>query len=192
MPGCRVGALLLAAAVCQLPSQALAQTRDTELLPVSGSLVYHALFHGSDTAVGVRFAGRISVEVASRTYVGFTVGSWDTFTESFALAEGHAISEDLQAVAYMAYAQRYVLTRGFVRGGAGAVHTRTVLPRDSRTVRVRGAVRPGATAGAGVDLGLRRYLFLTLSADYTYVFGAQGPPAELDRALTLGVALTLR
>jgi hypothetical protein len=192
MPRRRSGVLTLVLVLCHLPSQAGAQTRDSEHLPVSGSLVYHALLHGPETAVGVRFAGRLSLEVARETYAGFTVGSWASFTESFELPEGYGISEDLQAVAYLAYVQRYVLTRGFVRAGAGAVYTRSVLPLDFQSVRVLGALRPATTLGAGVEFGLRRYLFVTASADYTHVFRSKGPPDELDRALMLGVALTLR
>jgi hypothetical protein len=174
------------------------QTMDQ--LPVTGSLVYHALLHnGSDSTksrgVGLRFAGRIALRVSPGSYVGFTGGSWVSLTVGdFAPLEGETqyLGSQSEAFVYLIYLQQYVSRRLFLRGGAGLAETRTLIPVSRGLISVSERWRASTSLGGGVDLPLGRHVYLTPSVDFTLLPGADTNARELGSALALGLAITLR
>jgi hypothetical protein len=174
------------------------QTMDQ--LPVTGSLVYHALLHnGVDSAesrgVGLRFAGRIALRMGRGSYVGFTGGSWVSLTVGdFAPLAGETeyLGSQSEAFVYLIYVQQYVSRRVFVRGGAGLAETRTLIPESRVLISVTERWRASTSLGAGMDLPLGPHVYLTPSVDFTVLPGADTDARELGSALALGLAITLR
>ena len=174
-----------------------AQTADP--LPVAGSLIYHALLYnrvnGSSTrGLGLRFAGRLAVRVADKTYLGFGGGSWARLTkgECGLSPDCDGYNAQSEAYVYQLYVQRYLSgERVFLRGGAGLAETRTVLPVDRFVITVTSHWRGALSAGGGIDIPLARHVYLTPSLDYTVLPGAVPEAQELGSALAVGVAITL-
>lgn len=161
-------------------------------LPLSGSLAYRLLVFEDDLPNLARFAGRIGLATGARTYVGFFVGSWTTYHDCGAVPDPGCRDSDLQAVEYQLYVQQY-LTRGvFVRAGGGWGDVRTVLPASSRSLRTTFERYPAWSGGLGWDSPTLRRISLTAAADITGFAGADGPPDGLSRAISLGLALSIR
>jgi hypothetical protein len=170
-----------------------------EHLPVTGSLVYHALLHnGVDSAesrgVGLRFAGRIALRVRRETYVGFNGGSWVSLTVGDFGPEPQTeyLGSQSEAFVYLIYVQQYVSQRLFLRGGAGLAETRTLIPESRILISVTERWRASMSLGGGADLPLGRHVYLTPSVDFTLLPGADTDARELGSALALGLAITLR
>jgi hypothetical protein len=169
-------------------------------LPVTGSLVYHALLHhvidsAQARGVGLRFAGRIALRVGPDTYAGFTGGSWMSVTVGALDAEPQDtqyLGSQSEAFVYLLYAQHYISRRLFLRSGAGVAETRTLIPVSRGLISVTEHWRAGVSVGAGMDLPLGRYLYLTPSLDFTLLPGADTGAQELGSALALGLGITLR
>jgi hypothetical protein len=169
-------------------------------LPVTGSLIYNALFlnrvYGTNSrGLALRFGGRIAFRVASKTYVGLGGGSWIRITRGdcggIPDCEGF-VSSQSEAIVYQLYLQHYLgRTRLFLRGGAGMGETRTLFPENPLLIAVTRMWRGAVGAGGGIDLRLARYLYLTPSLDFTTLLGADTRAEELGSALALGLALTL-
>lgn len=176
------------------------QGQTMDHLPVTGSLVYHALLHnGVDSAesrgMGLRFAGRVALRVRRETYVGFTGGSWLSLTLGGIgplEAETEYLGSQSEAFVYLIYVQQYVSRRLFVRGGAGLAETRTLFPTSPVLISVTERWRASTSLGGGVDLPLGRHVYLTPSVDFTLLPGADTDARELGSALALGLAITLR
>jgi hypothetical protein len=170
-----------------------AKAQDTvSSLPLMGTLVYRGLSHGSDLPYALRFAGRVAFRAASRTYVGFLVGSWATDKSIFVRDNSRVIERDFQAVEYIVYAQLYVTGGVFLRGGGGLGTTRTVnaLP-PHQLLEVTGSYLPAVSAGVGFEIPLSSLVALSLSWDFTRLLRSEGPPVELNRAAQLGLGLTI-
>jgi hypothetical protein len=169
-------------------------------LPVTGSLIYHALFHNvvesaETVGVGLRFAGRLALRVGPRTYAGFGGGSWVTLSRGeVAVVQPQAgyFGAQSEAFVYLLYLQQYVAGRLFVRGGAGIAQTRTLIPENRVVIRVVERWRGSLSAGAGIDFPLARHVYLTPSVDLTALPGANTRAEELGSALAFGIAITLR
>lgn len=170
-------------------------------LPVSGSLIYHALLHNrvngaGGQGIGLRFAGRVAIRVAASTYVGFGGGSWVSLTRGDcglpADCDGYVGSQS-EAFVYHLYLQQYVSGRLlFVRGGAGLAETRTLFPQNRVVIAVVERWRGALSAGGGVDLRMGHHVYLTPSLDFTVLPGADTGAEELGSAVAFGLALTLR
>lgn len=169
-------------------------------LPVSGSLIYNALFlnrvnGAGNRGLGLRFAGRVATRVGARTYLGLGGGSWIRVTRGdcgLVDCNGYVGSQS-EAVVYQLYLQQYV-TRNqlFVRAGAGLADTRTLFPENRILIAVSRRWRGAVSAGLGADLRIARYVYLTPSLDFTVLPGADTGAYELGSGLAIGVALTLR
>jgi hypothetical protein len=176
------------------------QGQTIEHLPVTGSLVYHALLHnGTDSAesrgLGLRFAGRVALRVGRGSYVGFTGGSWVSLTlGEFSPLEPQTeyLGSQSEAFVYLIYLQQYISRRVFVRGGAGLAETRTLIPLSPVLIAVTERWRASISLGGGVDLPLVPHVYLTPSVDFTLLPGAHTDARELGSALALGLAITLR
>lgn len=168
-------------------------------LPMAGSLIYHALLYnrvtGSSTrGIGLRFAGRISIRLAHRTYAGFGGGSWARISvgecdlpdcEGLVTAQSEAFVSQL-------YVQQYLGgKRLFIRGGAGFAETRTLVPENSFFISVVRRWRGALSTGGGIDLPIARHVYLTPSLDLTVLPGVDASSRELKSALTAGLAITL-
>jgi hypothetical protein len=169
-------------------------------LPVTGSVIYHGLFHnigyGTETfRIGLRFGGRIAVRVAPGTFVGFGGGSWATLTRGacdLPDCDGYLGSQS-EAYVYQLYLQQYVSgTRLFVRGSAGLAETRTLFPETRILIAVTDRWRGALGVGGGIDFPIAPHLYLTPSLDFTVLPGADTGAEELGSALAIGVAITLR
>jgi hypothetical protein len=174
-----------------------AQTMGDQL-PVTGSLIYHGLFHnigGKMIGIGLRFAGRIAVRVRPETFVGFGGGSWASLTRGdcgLPECDGYLGSQS-EAYIYHLYIQHYVsASRVFVRGGAGLAQTRTLFPENRVLIAVTDRWRGAVSAGGGIDVRLASHVYLTPSLDFTVLPGADTGGQELGSALAVGVAITLR
>jgi hypothetical protein len=196
-----VGALVcgLAAGV---NARALAQSTHPERpLPVTGTLLYNLLFlsHPPDIggdAFGARFAGRVAIWVAPRTYFGVGVGSWaQALTERCTPPVNCGTFADYwsEAIVYQFYAQHAPATRfpGWLRLGAGLANTTTLAPAG-RLIRLDQRWRVAVTGGAGADVRVAGHLLLTTSIDYTVLPGVERGSRELRHALALGLGLTIR
>jgi hypothetical protein len=169
-------------------------------LPVTGSLVYHALFHNvvdstETVGIGLRFAGRIAVGIGPKTYLGFGGGSWVSLARgNFGILEPQAgyVGSQSEAFVYLLYLQQYVSRRIFVRGGAGLAETRTLLPENRGLIAVIERWRGSLSVGGGLDFPLARHVYLTPSVDLTVLPGADTGAEELGSALAFGIAITLR
>jgi hypothetical protein len=168
-------------------------------LPMSGSLIYHALLYNrvsnsSSRGLGLRFAGRLALRVANRTYVGFGGGSWARVSVGSCEVVDcdELVTAQSEAYIYHLYVQQYLGgKRLFLRGGAGWAQTRTLIPENSFFISIIQRWRGALSAGGGVDLPIARHVSLTPSLDYTILPGVHGSSRELGSALALGVAITL-
>jgi hypothetical protein len=169
-------------------------------LPMTGSLIYNALFlnrvNGTGSrGLGLRFAGRVATPIGARTYLGLGGGSWIRVTKGdcgLPNCDGYVGSQS-EAVIYQLYLQRYV-TRNqlFVRAGVGLADTRTLFPENRILIAVIRRWRGAVSAGVGTDFRIARYVYLTPSLDFTVLPGADTGAHELGSGLAVGVALTLR
>lgn len=180
----------VAFAITPLPAQAR--------LPLAGSIVYNALRFSQQTdrsapGLGWRFVGRMAFPVTDKFYVGFAVGSWvrayhacvrpaDCPTE---------LSDYSEAVNHTLYAQLYVAPAWFLRAGGGFARTEVLAPSYS-VISVQRRTRWSFAAGAGVDIPIRRFLYLTPSIDYTALPAVPTGASEIRWSLAYGIGLTLK
>jgi hypothetical protein len=170
-------------------------------LPVSGSLIYNALtynrIHGTDSrGAAMRFAGRVAIRVGANTYAGLAGGSWlRVGAPSCADVPdcGDFISLQSEAIVYQIYIQRYVSrAQLFLRAGAGVANTTTLLPEDRIVIAVARRWRAALSAGAGIDLRIAHFVYLTPSLDVTVLPATDTRAQELRTGFAAGLGLTLR
>lgn len=171
-------------------------TRDP--LPMASSLIYHALLYnrvtGSSTrGIGLRFAGRISIRLTERTYVGFGGGSWARVSvDNCDVADcDRLVTAQSEAFVSQIYVQQYLSGMLFIRGGAGWAQTRTLIPENSFFISVIQRWRGALSTGGGIDVPIARHVYLTPSLDLTVLPGVDASSRELKSALTAGLAITL-
>jgi hypothetical protein len=176
-------------------------------LGLEATAAYAAIWNGTanptstlSKAFGARFNGRIGLRVGRGIFVGLSAGSWmyvpaaSSYDNDFGLTAGAVVS----AVIASPYAQWYPRRMRdllFVRVGFGYAGIASYLPRQvmqspAPLVETH-SHHATASAGIGVDLPLHRHLALTISADYTSVFGT-ATGFEPTSATTVGVGLTVR
>jgi hypothetical protein len=199
MPGRILATLVVGLVACLQIGRLDAQSVE-DPLPVTGSLIYNALFlnrvYGTDSrGLALRFGGRVALRAASKAYVGLGGGSWIRVTRGgcggIPDCEGFVTSQS-EAIVYQLYLQHYLgRTRLFLRGGAGLGETRTLFPENRVLIAVSRMWRGAVGAGGGIDLRIARYLYLTPSLDFTTLVSANTRAEELGSALALGLALTL-
>lgn len=169
-------------------------------LPVSGSLVYNGVFYNrvhdrSSGGIGLRFAGRLAFRVAEHTYIGVGGGSWARAVQSDCSLVPNCrryLVAQSEAILYHLYIQRYLGSRNiFLRAGSGIAQTRTVT-LESRFMVAEQRWRVAVSAGAGADLRIARFLYLTPSIDLTVLPGTDTRAQELRSGWAVGLALTLR
>jgi hypothetical protein len=187
-------------AVWGFGAQPLGAQEAVATLPVSGSLIYNALFlnrvYGTDTrGFAMRFAGRVGTQVARGTYIGLGGGSWVRVIRAecagFPDCDRYVGSQS-EAIVYQLYLQRYVRRNQlFLRGGLGLANTTTLLPENG-LIAVTRRWRAALSVGTGVDLRITRFLYLTPSLDVTLLPGTDTRREELRSGITPGVGLTLR
>jgi hypothetical protein len=178
-----------------------AQAQAARDLPIMSSLEYNVLYQEvSDPSLAhpwgsaYRFAGRLAVDVASRTYLGVGVGSWQTVSD---ICIGGACETNLHgsvsmAVMHQLFLQRYLVGRsGFARVGLGVARTET-LRSDGDFIQGDVHWRPAASVGAGWDIAVARWVAITPSADAVRVFNVMPTGREIRLALALGLAVTVR
>jgi hypothetical protein len=167
---------------------------------VSGSLIYNGIAYNrihdrSSGGIGLRFAGRVAFRVAEHTYIGIGGGSWARGVQSDCTlvpnCRRYLIAQS-EAILYHLYIQRYMGSRNiFLRAGSGIAQTRTVT-LESRFMVAEQRWRLAVSTGAGIDLRIARFLYLTPSIDLTVLPGTDTRAQELRSGWALGVALTLR
>jgi len=179
----------------------LAAQEAVSSLPVSGSLIYNGIIydrlHGTGSRGGAfRFAGRVSTRWGEETYVGFGGGSWVRVARPDCSAVPDCrefLTVQSEAIIYQIYLQRYVSRKQlFLRAGLGLANTTTLLPENRLFLAVTRRWRSAVSAGAGIDLRIARFLYLTPSLDVTLLPGADTQSDELGSGFAAGLALTLR
>jgi hypothetical protein len=167
-------------------------------LPMGGSLIYHAVLYNrvsdnSSRGLGLRFAGRISIRLTERTYVGFSGGSWARVSvDNCDVADcDRLVTAQSEAFVSQVYVQHYLSRKLFVRGGAGWAQTRTLVPENSFFVSVIQRWRGALSTGGGIDFPIARHVYLTPSLDLTVLPGVDASSRELKSALAAGLAITL-
>jgi hypothetical protein len=181
---------------------AAAQTAPADQpLQISGTLIYNLLLvnappETSRRRVGARFAGRLAVRVAERTYLGVGVGSWSRATRAACTALGscgEAVENWSEAIVYQAYAQHRPSPRWpvWVRAGLGGGNTSTLEPGGG-VILFDEHWRVALSAGGGVDIRMTRHFFSTLSADFTILPQVDRKTQELRHAVSLGLGFTIR
>lgn len=187
--------------VLGLGAHSLAAQEAASSLPVSGSLIYNGIIYnriyGTNSRGGaLRFAGRVAIPLAPVTYIGFGGGSWVRVggLSCSAVPEcREVIAVQSEAIIYQIYLQQYMSRRQvFLRVGLGLANTTTLLPGNRDFIAVTRRWRGAASAGAGIDLRIARFLYLTPSVDVTLLPGTDTRAEELRSGLAVGLALTLR
>lgn len=184
--------------VLAVPSSAAQETVSS--LPLTGSLIYNGVVYNRvhdrpSGGVGLRFAGRLAFRVAEHTYLGVGGGSWARGVQSDCTLVpncGRYLVAQSEAILYHLYIQRYLGSRNiFLLAGSGIAQTRTVT-LESRFMVAEQRWRVPVSTGAGVDLRIARFLYLTPSIDLTVLPGTDTRAQELRSGWALGLALTLR